>query len=153
MKTSLTLTLLLFILSISFSQECSAEFFMIGSGYKCGSGHLSVETISGEQASIGDATSGFASSNATENTQASQIGALPEGTYMITLEDGDQNSFKLTPVNKKMSSTGLMIHGIDGDQSRREASMRSIILDFGQRKKLRQYFDECGEMKLVVRYR
>ena len=128
---------------------------MIGSGHKCGTGELTVEGSSDRKIAIGEAHSGFiTSSKNSKSISARSIGALPEGKYRITLEDDENNIFSLTPLGSKAyGNIGMYIHGVNGGQSRQQASQRSILIDFNQRKKLRKYFDECDEMILTVEYR
>ena len=139
------------------AQECTAKFVMTGSGNKCGSGYFTVRDVTGTKINIGDASSGWIGmSNNARTARAKDIGSLPQGKYMITLKTSSSNKFRLNPLpgTKMYSRNGMLIHGYKSGQSREEASTGCIILDNNQRRKLRQYFNECGEeLELTVSYR
>ena len=137
------------------AQSCSAEFEMTGSGNTCGTGTFTVKDFTGTTINIGDASSGFAGTAVSSEYQtAKDIGALPEGKYRIVLENDEKNTFRLHPMpgTEMHGRDGMLIHGYAAGQSRQEASRGCIILDRNQRNKLREFYNECGELNLTVTF-
>jgi len=151
--------LLLFIIASSLTSQaqssCRAEFSYAPSGNRCGSGYFKVYDVLGAAKKIGYVSSGFmGTANDGKFVSIKNIGAIPQGTYSLSIKSSSKNIFRLNPISIKGSygRNGFLIHGYKKGQSKEEASRGCIILDYNQRKALRKAFDECnGEMILKVK--
>ncbi|MCF8365019.1 MAG: DUF2778 domain-containing protein [Bacteroidales bacterium] len=152
------LLLVVLVTGISFvnAQKCSATFVFQGNGNSCGLGTFKVyDTFGAIVLNTDKATSGNTwAANNSEFTTWKNIGAIPPGTYRITIENSNKNIFRLHPistVDKSSYRSGFLIHGFNTGQSRDEASKGCIILDANERAKLRTAIDGCGaELNLTA---
>ena len=134
------------------AQYCQATFAYSGTGNSCGQGTFSVSDVTGASTYLGNASSGFmGTANNSAYVSIKDIGAIPPGTYRLTLSNASSNVFRLSPVNVPdlYLRDGFLIHGYRSGQSRAQASRGCIILDANQRRQLRRFFDECNGDFLV----